>query len=403
MAEENLENQEQEQKTQYSIEQIEALIAKVNDLEVEVASLNKALHKKQMKKAKEEMRAQAKADAIVACAKYKVNKEDADKVVEDITARYEAEYEKIKTEYEEKGEEIRSQHEKNEDEYDELLIKESKARKAYREEKKSKEYKEFMAENKKIQDSISFLENNKDIAPENVEEIVGKLKAIADKNPLNKYAEELKGIEDRKKEVIAANKELEAKMKDLEDKFDKQRDELGVNKNKEVAEANKDAVKPGFFQRLSNFFTSPAKRKEIAEKEAEKKSDETIETLKARGGFDGKSITGVKDFFKGKISTWRENRKQKKMDKINEIVEQLAANYKENPEGKGDESKEFGGVKVEPVPEGKGAIIDDDTGTIVHMEEEPAAMRPGSAAVEKSGTESKPKTGTERTDGDEGR
>jgi hypothetical protein len=92
MAEENLENQEQEQKTQYSIEQIEALIAKVNDLEVEVASLNKALHKKQMRKAKEEMRAQAKADAIVACAKYKVNKEDADKVVEDITARYEAEY-----------------------------------------------------------------------------------------------------------------------------------------------------------------------------------------------------------------------------------------------------------------------------------------------------------------------
>ena len=127
MAEENLENQEQEQKTQYSIEQIEALIAKVNDLEVEVASLNKALHKKQMRKAKEEMRAQAKADAIVACAKYKVNKEDADKVVEEITARYEAEYEKIKTEYEEKGEEIRSQHEKNEDEYDELLIKESKA------------------------------------------------------------------------------------------------------------------------------------------------------------------------------------------------------------------------------------------------------------------------------------
>ena len=74
MAEENLENQEQEQKTQYSIEQIEALIAKVNDLEVEVASLNKALHKKQMRKAKEEMRAQAKADAIVCCAKYKVNK-----------------------------------------------------------------------------------------------------------------------------------------------------------------------------------------------------------------------------------------------------------------------------------------------------------------------------------------
>ena len=403
MAEENLENQEQEQKTQYSIEQIEALIAKVNDLEVEVASLNKALHKKQMRKAKEEMRAQAKADAIVACAKYKVNKEDADKVVEEITARYEAEYEKIKTEYEEKGEEIRSQHEKNEDEYDELLIKESKARKAYREEKKSKEYKEFMAENKKIQDSISFLENNKDIAPENVEEIVGKLKAIADKNPLNKYAEELKGIEDRKKEVIAANKELEAKMKDLEDKFDKQWDELGVNKNNEVAEANKDAVKPGFFQRLSNFFTSPAKRKEIAEKEAEKKGDETIETLKNRGGFDGKSITGVKDFFKGKISTWRENRKQKKMDKINEIVEQLAANYKENPEGKGDESKEFGGEKVEPVPEGKGAIIDDDTGTIVHMEEEPAAMRPGSAAAEKPETESKPKTGTERADGDEGR
>lgn len=401
MAEENLENQEQ--KTQYSAEQIEALITKVGDLEEKVATLTEALHEKQERKGKLAMLAQGRADGIVACAKNKVAKEDAEPVVEEIVARYEAEFEKIKAEYESRAEEIRTKHEENEAEYDDLLVKESRARKAYREEKKSKEYKEFMAENKKIQDSISFLESNKDIAPENVEEIVGKLKAIADKNPLNRYAEELKGIEDRKKEVVAANKELETKLKDLEDKFDKQWDELEVNKNTEIAEANKDIVKPGFFQRVSNFFTSPAKRKAIAEAEAKKKGDETIETLKAKGGFDGKSITGVKDFFKGKISTWRENRKQKKREKINEIIEQLAANYKENPEGKGDESKEFGGVKVEPVPEGKGAIIEDDTGTIVHMEEEPAAMRPGSVAAEKPGTESKPKTGTERTDDDEGR
>ena len=86
MAEENLENQEQ--KTQYSAEQIEALIAKIGDLEEKVASLNEALHEKQERKARNEMRAQARADAYVACAKFKVGKEDTEPVVEQIIADY---------------------------------------------------------------------------------------------------------------------------------------------------------------------------------------------------------------------------------------------------------------------------------------------------------------------------
>lgn len=403
MAEENLENQEQ--KAQYSTEQIAALITRIEDLEVEVATLNKALHKKQERKAKEEMRAQAKADAVVACAKYKVNKEDADKIVEDITARYDAEFEKIKDEFESQEEEIRLQHEKNEAEYKELLIEESAARKAYKEEKKSKEYKEFLAENKKIQESISFLENNKDIAPENVEEMIAKLKGLADKNPLNKYTEELKGIEDRKKEVNAANKELETKMKELEDEFDAKWNELGVNKDKEVVEANKNVVRPGFFQRLSNFLTSPAKRKEIAEKEAIKKGDETIETLKNKGGFDGKSVTGIKDFFKGKIIEWNEKRKQEKMTEISEMCQQLRMNYEENSEEKDEETKEFDDREAVPVPDGNGVIIDDDAGTSVRMvddKEESAAKRHGSEA-EKPETGTKPKDGTDRADDDDGR
>ena len=285
MAEENIENQEQEkeEKVQHSLGEVIQLLNKISSINMTYSVASKALHSKQKKLAKAQLREQAKADAVVVCAKYKLGKEEEAKAVAEAIAHYDEEFEKISAEFEAKEESIRAEHEKNDNEYEELLVKEAEARKAYRQERRSKEYKDFIAKNRHIDKDIKRYEEmkesaNANIDPESLDKIIAGLKELASKNPLNQYAEDMKKCEERKKEIIAANKELESKMVEAEDNFEKAWDELDVNKNKALVETkNPDLVKPTLGQRLSNFFTSQAKRREKAKIESKQKREARIE------------------------------------------------------------------------------------------------------------------------------
>ena len=90
-------------------------------------------------------------------------------------------------------------------------------------------------------------------------------------------------------------------------------DELDVNKNKALVDAkNKDLIKPTLGQRLSNFFTSQAKRRENAKIEAKQREKKQLKTLKKVGGIVGTGIVKGVTLKLGKsIKDWYEKIKQK--------------------------------------------------------------------------------------------
>ena len=161
MAEENKENQENEEKVQHSLGEVIQLLNKISSINLKYSTVSRALHSKQTKLAKQQLREQAKAEAVVVCAKYKLGKEEEAEAIQAITAQYEEDFAKMSEEFEQKETSLRTEHEKNENEYEELIVKEAEARKAYKQEKKSKEYKDFMAVNAKNQKELEFYENKK--------------------------------------------------------------------------------------------------------------------------------------------------------------------------------------------------------------------------------------------------
>ena len=161
MAEENKENQENDEKVQHSLGEVIQLLNKISSINLKYSTVSRALHSKQTKLAKQQMREQAKAEAVVVCEKYKLGKEEEAKAIEEITAKYEEDFEKISAEFTEKETALREKHEKNEDEFEELIIKEAEARKAYKQEKKSQEYKDFMALNAKAQKDLELYARTK--------------------------------------------------------------------------------------------------------------------------------------------------------------------------------------------------------------------------------------------------
>lgn len=404
MAEENIENQEQtnEEKVQHSLGEVIQLLGKIQSINIACSVTSKALHSKQKKIAKAQLREQAKAEAIVVCEKYKTGKEAQVQMIQEIQEYYEDEFEKIAAEFEQKCEANREEHEKNDSEYDELVLKEADARKAYKQEKKSKEYKDFIAVNKEVQKQIEFYENNKDIAPENVKAIVAELKKLSSKNPLNKYAEELKKIEDRKKEIITANKELEAQLTNLENNFEKMWDELEVNKNKALVDAkNNNLIKPTLGQRLSNFFSSQAKRREKAKVEAKQKREKRIEDIKNVGGIIGTGVVNGVTKVKTSIKEWYKNIKLKGRENINTLFENLSAKYEAKEEEMSnlhEEVDKYAQEHAAPVPKGESPIIENDESTIIETEESKTPARPGNSAGKKPEVNKKPTEGPEPED-----
>ena len=162
---------------------------------------------------------------------------------------------------------------------------------------------------------------------------MAELKKLSSKNPLNKYAEELKKIEDRKKEITTANKELEAQLTNLENNFEKMWDELEVNKNKALVDAkNNNLIKPTLGQRLSNFFSSQAKRREKAKVEAKQKREKRIEDIKNVGGIIGTGVVNGVTKVKTSIKEWYKNIKLKGRENINTLFENLSAKYEAKEE-----------------------------------------------------------------------
>ena len=407
MAEENIENQEQEkeEKVQHSLGEVIQLLNKISSINMTYSVASKALHSKQKKLAKAQLREQAKADAVVVCEKYKLGKEEEAKAVEEAIAHYDEEFEKISAEFEAKEESIRAEHEKNDNEYEEVLVKEAEARKAYRQERRSKEYKDFIAKNRHIDKDIKRYEEmkesaNANIDPESLDKILAGLKELASKNPLNQYAEDMKKCEERKKEIIAANKELESKMVEAEDNFEKAWDELDVNKNKALVETkNPDLVKPTLGQRLSNFFTSQAKRREKAKIESKQKREARIESIKEKVGSIGTGIVGIASGAKKKIKDWHENNKQKRMDAINTLHAKLTANYQASEEKMDNlrtEVNKFVEHHTIPVPEAKAPIIENEGVEIEVVEENTVGRRPGSTASKEPEKKAEPATHEDR-------
>lgn len=383
MAEENKENQENDEKVQHSLGEVIQLLNKISSINLKYSTVSRALHSKQTKLAKQQMREQAKAEAVVVCEKYKLGKEEEAKAIEEITAKYEEDFEKISAEFTEKETALREKHEKNEDEFEELIIKEAEARKAYKQEKKSQEYKDFMALNAKAQKDLELYAKNKDVAPEAVQKILEGLKEMAASNPLNRYAEEMKKIEERKKEIEEENKQIEGQLEELETNFEKSWDELDINKNKALLDAKKDLVKPTLRQRISNFFTNKAKRRELAKEEAKKKREERVEKIKEVAGMVGTGIvTGVSKA-KESIRDWNERRKERNLERINRLYKRLTESYQskeEQMDNLREEVNTFVKENTVPVPEAKDPII--ETGEVkVEIEEPGKAGRPGNAVT----------------------
>lgn len=134
MAEENKENQENEEKVQHSLGEVIQLLNKISSINLKYSTVSRALHSKQTKLAKQQLREQAKAEAVVVCAKYKLGKEEEAEAIQTITAQYEEDFTKMSEEFEQKETSLRIEHEKNENEYEELIVKEAEARKAYKQE-----------------------------------------------------------------------------------------------------------------------------------------------------------------------------------------------------------------------------------------------------------------------------
>ena len=409
MAEENRENQaqENEEKVQHSIGEVIQLLNKISSVNLAYSVTSKALHSKQKKLAKAQLREQAKAEAIVVCEKYKAGKEAEIQAIQEVTEYYDAEFEKITAEFEQKEEAIRSAHEKNDTEFEDLIIKEAETRQAYKQEKKSKEYKEFLAKNAQIKKDIERYEDmrndsNSSIDTETLDKVIAGLKELASKNPLNRYAEDLKKIEARKKEIITTNKELETKLDELETNFEKMWDQLDVNKNKALADTkNKDLIKPTLGQRLSNFFSSQAKRREKAKAEAKQKREDRIKALKEFGGIVGTGIvTGAKAVGRGiasgaktvgrTVKEWYETSKENRRERINTLYAKLTESYQAKEEkmsGLYEEVDKFVQDNAVPVPKGQGPIIEsNDEDTIIEIKteekEKPATetRRPGNTA-----------------------
>ena len=249
--------------------------------------------------------------------------------------------------------------------------------------------------NEKAQKDLELYASRQDIAPEAVQKILDGLKEMASANPLNRYAEEMKKIEERKKEIEAANKEIEGQLEKLEADFEKSWDELDVNKNKALVDANKDLVKPTLRQRMSNFFTSKAKRRELAKEEAKKKREERIEKIKEVAGLVGTGIvTGVSKA-KESIKDWNERRKERNLERINTIYKKLTESYQSKEEQMDNLREEVDTFVKEnsvPVPGAKDPIIETDE-VKVEIEEPGAAGRPGNA-VTGEGTKAQPEKET---------
>jgi len=384
MAEENKENQENEEKVQHSLGEVIQLLNKISSINLKYSTVSRALHSKQTKLAKQQLREQAKAEAVVVCAKYKLGKEEEAEAIQTITAQYEEDFAKMSEEFEQKETSLRTEHEKNENEYEELIVKEAEARKAYKQEKKSKEYKDFMAVNAKNQKELEFYESKKDLAPESIQKILDGLKEMAASNPLNPYAEKMKKIEERKKELEAANKEIESKLEKLETDFEKSWDELDINKNQALVDAKKDLIKPTLRQRMSNFFTSKAKRREQAKKEAKKKREERVEKIKEVAGLVGTGIVSGVKTAKENLKDWNERRKERNLERINKIYARLTASYQTKEEQMDNlrgEVDTFVKENTVPVPEAKDPIIEADEDVKVEIVESENAGRPGNAVV----------------------
>ena len=377
------ENKENEEKVQHSLGEVIQLLNKISSINLKYSTVSRALHSKQTKLAKQQLREQAKAEAVVVCAKYKLGKEEEAQAIEAITAQYEEDFEKMSIEFKEKETALRTQHENNENEYEELIIKEAEARKAYKQEKKSQEYKDFMKLNEKAQKDLELYASRQDVAPEAVQKILDGLKEMASANPLNRYAEEMKKIEERKKEIEAANKEIEGQLEKLEADFEKSWDELDINKNQALVDAKKDLVKPTLRQRMSNFFTSKAKRRELAKEEAKKKREERIEKIKEVAGLvETGIVTGVSNA-KESIKAWNERRKERNLERINTIYKKLTESYQskeEQMDNLREEVDTFVKENTVPVPGAKDPIIETDE-VKVEIEEPGAAGRPGNAVA----------------------
>jgi hypothetical protein len=385
MAEENIENQEQSKMNHSLMEALQAF-GELKRKDKELKKINKAQMRKEKKEARDNLRAQAKAQDVSICAKYKLGKEKEAEEIEKTLAEYEEQFKSIVADFEQKEEAINTEKEKNDTEYEELLIKESEIRKAYRQEKQSKEYKEFIAKNRNIDKEIKRYEAMKDdenanIDPEALNKIISGLKELASKNPLNSYAEDLKKCEDRKKAIIEANKELERKIEEIENKFEKSWDELDVKKNQALVATKNKEQKPTLRQRLSNLITSQEKRAEKARIESKRKSEETIEKVKKAAGFIGKGIAGAAVGAKNKVQGWHENNKQKTQERINSWYASIKENYQATEE-KIEKIRE-GEDKVVaegpiPVPEAKAPIVENGGVEIEIVEEKTEARRPGS-------------------------
>lgn len=380
MAEENKENQE---KVQHSLGEVIQLLNQISSINLKYSTVSRALHSKQTKLAKQQLREQAKADAVVVCAKYKLGKEEEAEAVKTITAQYEEDFERISAEFTEKESALREKHDKNEEEFEELIVKEAEARKRYKETKKTQEYKDFKALNARAQKDLELYSKHKELAPESVKKILEGLKEMSKENPLNRYAEEMKKIEERKKEIEEENKKVEEALVKLEDDFEKSWDELDINKNKALANAKKDLVKPTLRQRMSNFFTNRAKRKELAKEEAKKKREERIEKVKAAAGMVGTAIVSGARTAKENVKAWNERRKQRNLDRINRIHAKLTESYQtkeEQMDNLREEVDAFVKANTVDIPEPKDPIIEADEDVKVEIVEPENAGRPGNSA-----------------------
>ncbi len=370
--------QENEEKVQHSLGEVIKLLNQLSSINLTYKTTSIALHTKQKIQAKKELHEQAKADAVVICAKYKLGKEAEAEAIKAVTEKYDEELKKIQEEYDQVATSKSEERSKNENEYEDLVVKEAETRKAYKETKKSKEYKEYLELNKKIEKDEEFYKNNKFIKPEVASEMLKKLEEIKNQNPLNVHVEELKKIEERKKQINKENKEIDSELKALETNFEKVWDELDINKKQALIETkNKDLVKPTLAQRLSNFFTGQGKRMEKAKTEIKAKTEERIEDFKAFSKNVGMGIVFRANNAKEKVKDAYIRNKINRRERINALYAKLTDSYqtktqqmaelrsseKENEvQDQETENAVAGGV---PVPEAKDPIAGNDANTKV--------------------------------------
>ena len=385
MAEENIENQEQTTALQqHSREEVKRLAKKIKELDRLSITLTKAIRSKEVKEAKKSLKEQEIADSKFACDKFKLDQSEAVEAIKEVNAKYEADFKEIKDRFEQEHEALVAKQIEKEDEQDTFLMQEAKARKAYREAKKTREYADFVKAEKKNLKDIEFYENDKYIDPEAAKKILEGLRESAPKNPLNKYAETLKTIEENKKKAEQEKKQIEAEIKDLETRFERAWDELDVKKNKALVEVKKDIVKPTFKQKMINFFNSKSKRKEMAKEEMKKKGGAALGKVAGFFGGIGTGIAKKVSDAKESIKAWDEKRKQENQERLNKLYDELETNYQEKQEEvdilvkKGYEIVGEQQGKVINVPESKEQIYDaDDSATTIEY---------GEAEIETAGT-----------------